>query len=117
MLPTRNRCTDGTMAHPMLLVYSTTDGHLNVFERIVIGASIRYGEHQPQVAAFIAQHQAVLERKPNVFFIINSVARKSKKINVSIRARHCWRAILAPPHTVTSPGLFQSAPAIAGGRF
>ena len=35
---------------------------------------------------------------------------------VSIRARHCWRAI---PGALTVPGvlvLFQSAPAIAGGR-
>lgn len=49
------------------------------FERIVIGASIRYGKHQPQVAAFIAKHQALLERKPNAFFTVNIVARKPNK--------------------------------------
>ena len=29
---------------------------LNGFDRIVLGASIRYGKHQPQVAQFIARH-------------------------------------------------------------
>ncbi len=52
---------------------------LNAFERIVIGASIRYGKHQPQVAAFIAKHQALLEGRPNAFFTVNIVARKPNK--------------------------------------
>lgn len=49
------------------------------FERIAIGASIRYGKHQPQVAAFIARHQAVLESRPSAFFTVNIVARKPNK--------------------------------------
>lgn len=52
---------------------------LSTFDRIVIGASIRYGKHQPQVAQFIAQHQALLERKPSAFFTVNIVARKPEK--------------------------------------
>lgn len=52
---------------------------LHRFDRIVIGASIRYGKHQPQVAAFVARHQAVLESKPNAFFTVNIVARKPNK--------------------------------------
>lgn len=52
---------------------------LNTFERIVIGASIRYGHHQPQVAQFIAQHQAVLQSRPSAFFSVNIVARKPDK--------------------------------------
>ena len=35
---------------------------------------------------------------------------------VSIRARHCWRAIPMATFSSVSVGLFQSAPAIAGGR-
>ena len=36
---------------------------------------------------------------------------------VSIRARHCWRAMpLTSRNTSTSLAMFQSAPAIAGGR-
>lgn len=52
---------------------------LQVFERIVIGASIRYGKHQPQVFEFIAKHQALLEAKPSAFFSVNIVARKPNK--------------------------------------
>ena len=35
---------------------------------------------------------------------------------VSIRARHCWRAMPATASGASAPILFQSAPAIAGGR-
>jgi len=52
---------------------------LSTFERIVIGASIRYGKHQPQVAQFIGQHQALLAAKPSAFFTVNIVARKPNK--------------------------------------
>src|SRR5664279_2949948 len=47
---------------------------LSAFDQIVIGASIRYGKHQPGVAQFIARHQALLETKPNAFFSVNIVA-------------------------------------------
>ncbi len=35
---------------------------------------------------------------------------------VSIRARHCWRAMQPDKYHFQAPNLFQSAPAIAGGR-
>jgi menaquinone-dependent protoporphyrinogen oxidase len=46
---------------------------------VVIGAAIRYGKHKPEVAAFVARHQAALERRPNAFFSVNVVARKPGK--------------------------------------
>ena len=52
---------------------------LTGFDRIVLGASIRYGKHQPQVAQFIARHQPVLERTAAAFFSVNIVARKPEK--------------------------------------
>ena len=52
---------------------------LRVFDKIVIGASIRYGHHQPEVATFIERHQALLERQPSAFFSVNIVARKPEK--------------------------------------
>ncbi len=52
---------------------------LSGFDRIVIGASIRYGKHQPQVAQFIGRHQAQLERADGAFFTVNIVARKAEK--------------------------------------
>jgi menaquinone-dependent protoporphyrinogen oxidase len=52
---------------------------LRAFDRVVIGASIRYGHHQPVVAEFIARHQALLESRPSAFFSVNIVARKPNK--------------------------------------
>ena len=49
------------------------------FDKIVIGASIRYGKHQPMVKQFIERHQALLESKANAFFTVNIVARKPEK--------------------------------------
>lgn len=52
---------------------------LSGFDQIVIGASIRYGKHQPQVAQFIERHQKLLDSKPSAFFSVNIVARKPEK--------------------------------------
>ncbi len=49
------------------------------FDKIVIGASIRYGKHQPVVSEFISANQAVLEAHPNALFSVNVVARKPEK--------------------------------------
>ena len=52
---------------------------LAAFDAVAMGASIRYGKHQPEVSQFIARHQALLESKPNAFFTVNIVARKPNK--------------------------------------
>jgi menaquinone-dependent protoporphyrinogen oxidase len=52
---------------------------LNQFDKIVIGASIRYGKHSKQVYSFIEKNQRILENKPNAFFSVNVVARKPEK--------------------------------------
>jgi menaquinone-dependent protoporphyrinogen oxidase len=49
------------------------------FDKIVIGASIRYGKHQPLVHEFIRKNQEILEGCPNAFFSVNVVARKPEK--------------------------------------
>ena len=49
------------------------------FDKIVIGASIRYGKHRPNVYGFIAQHRALLDARPCAFFSVNIVARKAAK--------------------------------------
>lgn len=49
------------------------------FDKVVIGASIRYGKHQPAVYEFIRKNQAVLEAHPNALFSVNVVARKPEK--------------------------------------
>lgn len=60
-------------------IHEHPDIHLNDFDKIVIGASIRYGKHHPEVYDFISRHQAGLEAKPNAFFTVNVVARKPDK--------------------------------------
>ncbi|MBT8089980.1 MAG: menaquinone-dependent protoporphyrinogen IX dehydrogenase [Gammaproteobacteria bacterium] len=49
------------------------------FDKVVIGASIRYGKHQPLVGEFIKENQTTLEGYPNAFFSVNVVARKPEK--------------------------------------
>ena len=52
---------------------------LNQFDKIIIGASIRYGKHNKNVYEFIKNNQEVLEDKVNAFFSVNIVARKPNK--------------------------------------
>jgi menaquinone-dependent protoporphyrinogen oxidase len=93
----------------ILIVYATTDGHtlkicerlqqkieeegsevqllpvddphpdLSQFDKIVIGASIRYGKHSKLIYKFIELNQGLLDSKPNAFFSVNVVARKPEK--------------------------------------
>jgi menaquinone-dependent protoporphyrinogen oxidase len=67
--------------HTVSLVPITETGTLDLatFDKVVIGASIRYGHHAPAVFDFIRQHQQVIDRKPNAFFSVNIVARKPEK--------------------------------------
>ena len=48
-------------------------------DKIVIGASIRYGKHQPVVADFIQRNETLLDTRPNAFFSVSLVARKPNR--------------------------------------
>jgi len=52
---------------------------LSTFDKIVIGASIRYGKHSPRILDCINRNLPLLEGKPNAFFSVNIVARKPEK--------------------------------------
>ncbi|MDA8413171.1 MAG: menaquinone-dependent protoporphyrinogen IX dehydrogenase [Desulfobacteraceae bacterium] len=52
---------------------------LQSFDKIVIGASIRYGRHSPLVTDFINRNKKLLDSKSNAFFSVNVVARKPEK--------------------------------------
>ncbi|MFZ2172190.1 MAG: menaquinone-dependent protoporphyrinogen IX dehydrogenase [Methylococcaceae bacterium] len=54
-------------------------GVLQTFDKIVIGASIRYGKHSPKITDFINRNKLLLDSKPNAFFSVNIVARKPEK--------------------------------------
>ena len=92
-----------------LIIYSTTDGHTKMiceriknfltdqnsvellsledskkvnisnFEKIIIGASIRYGKHSKKLYEFINLNKNILDQKKNAFFSVNVVARKPEK--------------------------------------
>lgn len=49
------------------------------FDKIVVGARIRYGKHSPQVYQFARTHRQAVDAKPNAFFTVNVVARKPDK--------------------------------------
>lgn len=68
-------------AHQVTLV-SVKDGpdvDLQPFDKIVIGASIRYGKHSPLIVDFINRNRQLLDSKANAFFSVNIVARKPEK--------------------------------------
>jgi menaquinone-dependent protoporphyrinogen oxidase len=46
------------------------------FDHVVIGASIRYGKHRPNVAEYVNRHAESLQGRPGAFFTVNLVARK-----------------------------------------
>ena len=92
-----------------LIIYSSTDGHtkticerisnflnsgkqiklisldetinfdLSNFNKIIIGASIRYGKHSKKLYKFIRLNKNILDQKQSIFFSVNVVARKLEK--------------------------------------
>lgn len=63
----------------LLDVMEAREADLSSFDKIVIGASIRYGKHRPEVIEFINNNADTLAEKPNAFFSVNVTARKPNK--------------------------------------
>lgn len=49
------------------------------YDKIAIGASIRYGKHRPHVIDFMRSRRTLLEARPCAFFSVNIVARKAAR--------------------------------------
>jgi len=49
------------------------------YDRVLIGASIRYGHFHPKVEKFVKQHLQALKQRPSGFFSVNLTARKPEK--------------------------------------
>ena len=49
------------------------------YDRVLIGASIRYGHFQPVVDKFVKQHLHELQQRTSGFFSVNLTARKPEK--------------------------------------
>ncbi|MEW6982861.1 menaquinone-dependent protoporphyrinogen IX dehydrogenase [Colwelliaceae bacterium 6471] len=67
--------------HQVTLVAINDAFHVDLqsFDKIVIGASIRYGKHSPLIVEFIKSNDKLLDMKSNAFFSVNVVARKANK--------------------------------------
>lgn len=63
----------------LISVEDAPDTDIAPFDKVVLGARIRYGKHSPAVYRFVGANRALLERKPNAFFSVNVVARKPEK--------------------------------------
>ena len=96
-----------------LIAYSSTDGHtiricekikstigdqsnvtlvnienssttqLEDFDCIILGASIRYGNHKASLYSFIRDNKTLLNSKKTAFFNVNAVARKEEKSSIT----------------------------------
>ncbi len=55
------------------------DGDFSQIDKLLIGASIYHGRHNPAVFAFVDKYRQQLESIPNAFFSVNLVARKPEK--------------------------------------
>ena len=62
-----------------LIAIEDFEGDLSKYDRVVIGASIRYGVHDKKIIELINTKQAELESKRTAFFSVNLVARKPEK--------------------------------------
>ncbi|MEN0615653.1 menaquinone-dependent protoporphyrinogen IX dehydrogenase [Klebsiella indica] len=57
----------------------THDIEWSQYDRVVIGASIRYGHFHPALGRFVKKHLQSLQSLPGAFFSVNLVARKPEK--------------------------------------
>ena len=73
------RITQASDKAKLVSIAQAADETLADYDQIVIGASIRYGKHQPAVYKFIEKNRALLDEKKTAFFSVNVVARKPEK--------------------------------------
>ncbi|MDI6747350.1 MAG: menaquinone-dependent protoporphyrinogen IX dehydrogenase [Rhodocyclaceae bacterium] len=74
------RCLEG-QGHAVTLAAlgDTAPADVTSHDKVVIGASIRYGKHRQEVFDFIRVNQHLLAERPGAFFTVNVVARKPGK--------------------------------------
>ena len=65
--------------HMLLSIDNTSEFNFDNYDHIIIGASIRYGKHNPKVLNFVKNNFSLLNNKKNAFFSVNVVARKPGK--------------------------------------
>lgn len=92
-----------TAGHRVSLVALADSGsvELTAFDKFVVGASIRYGKHRPELVAFLERNGALMSSRPSAFFTVNLVARKPEKNRpdtnpymIKMLKRLAWRPML-----------------------
>tara|TARA_Y100001970_G_scaffold131830_1_gene162594 strand:- start:815 stop:1342 length:528 start_codon:yes stop_codon:yes gene_type:complete len=63
----------------IISLYEAAKSDLSEFNKIIIGASIRYGRHSKELYKFIKLNKNILDKKESIFFSVNVVARKPEK--------------------------------------
>ena len=53
--------------------------NLRSYNQIIVGASIRYGKHKPELYHYVNLYKDELQSMKNGFFSVNVVARKTNK--------------------------------------
>ena len=68
-------------SNPNIALFSIDDFNEDItnYDKLIIGASIRYGVHNKKVIDFINTHKKQLDSIKTAFFSVNLVARKSEK--------------------------------------
>jgi len=68
-------------AHHVTLVSLQNEPQVDAaaFDKVVLGASIRYGKHSPKIISFIKSNEQLLAEKSSAFFSVNVTARKPDK--------------------------------------
>lgn len=75
----RQRLENSACRLTMLTVAEANGTDLAKFDKVVIGASIRYGKHRPDLVNFLKQHGPALKSRATALFSVNLVARKPAK--------------------------------------
>ena len=74
----KNYLIDGNLVE-LISIKDAKEIDLFKFEKIIIGASIRYGKHSKELYNFINLNKNILNQKKCAFFSVNVVARKPEK--------------------------------------
>ncbi|MEE3652252.1 MULTISPECIES: menaquinone-dependent protoporphyrinogen IX dehydrogenase [unclassified Brenneria] len=98
----------GSLECDVISLLSTNDIDLNKYDRILIGASVRYGRFNPAVNKFIRQHLTYLQELPSAFFSVNLTARKPEKRSLQTNA-YTRKFLLNSPWQPDLCGVFAGA--------
>ncbi|MFI8416253.1 menaquinone-dependent protoporphyrinogen IX dehydrogenase [Serratia sp. NPDC078593] len=81
---------------------------LSQYQRVMIGASIRYGHFHPALDKFVKRHADRLNQMPSAFFSVNLTARKPEKRSPQTNG-YTRKFLLASPWQPTQCAVFAGA--------